>query len=550
MTTTARRRRLAKGILGLSSMAIALVAWAFASPVGASPDEDYHLTSIWCGHGARDGLCEPAVQADERQALESLLTSPCYVFRSDASAACQVATLEDNDNLVVTDRGNFDGTYPPLFYFFMSFFVGEGVVPSVIAMRLVNILVALTLTTAVWLASPPGLRRALVGGTVVTLVPLGMFLLPSINPSSWAVLSAMTFTVALLGYITTEDRRRRILLGALSAVSLAIGCGARADVSIYTVLAVGLAVIMTWRSGAAHLRRLVYPVLLAVVAFVLFLSVGQSEAVSSATAPDPSFGSIARLFADIPSLWTGALGGWGLGWLDTSMPAIVWVSAWSVLVGVVFAALGGADRRQVLALVCIGGAVWVVPGYMQYISGHPVGAAIQPRYILPLIVMLAVIAIARVPGRRPVRWSGGQWVLVVVALSVANGAALYVNIRRYVTGIDVQQASLDRGREWWWDVPIGPNATWIIGSVAFGVALALLTSEMLRELPAEGSGPSTGADGADKVADVDGDVASRPMVDAGTGSRPLGDDTDAGSRPAEGASDDARPSDQVLSDPT
>ena len=322
-----------------------------------------------------------------------------------------------------------------------------------------NVLVALGLTTAVWLASPPGLRRGLVGGTVVTLVPLSIFLLSSINPSSWAVLSAMTFTVSLLGYITTEDRRRRITLGTLAVVSLAIGSGARADASVYTALAVGLAVVMTWRSSVAHLRRLVYPAMLGVVALALFLSAGQSEAVSNPAAPEPSFGSIARLFVDIPSLWTGALGGWGLGWLDTSMPAVVWVSAWSVLAGVTFAALGGIDRRQLLALVGIGGAVWVVPGYMQYISGYPVGAAIQARYILPLIVMLAVIAIARLPGCRPVRWSGGQWVLIVAALSLANAAALYFNIRRYVTGIDVQQASLDGDREWWWEIPVGPMAT-------------------------------------------------------------------------------------------
>ena len=281
------------------------------------------------------------------------------------------------------------------------------------------------------------------------------------------------------------------------------------------------------------------------VALALFLSAGQSEAVSNPAAPEPSFGSIARLFVDIPSLWTGALGGWGLGWLDTSMPAVVWVSAWSVLAGVTFAALGGIDRRQLLALVGIGGAVWVVPGYMQYISGYPVGAAIQARYILPLIVMLAVIAMARVPGRRPVRWSGGQWVLIVVALSIANAAALYFNIRRYVTGIDVQQASLDGGREWWWEIPVGPMATWIIGSVAFGVAVVILTSEM-RELPVEGRAGPTGAERTDGVVDV----AGPPVVDADTGGRPAGDAAETGSRPVEGDNDVARHSSQVPSDPT
>ena len=315
------------------------------------------------------------------------------------------------------------------------------------------------------------------------------------------------------------------------------------------MLAVVLAAIVTWRSGAAHLRRLVYPALLAVVAFVLFLSVGQSEALSNAAAPDPSLGAIARVFADIPSLWTGALGGWGLGWLDTSLPAVVWISSWSVLVGAVFSALDGMGRRQLLALAGAGGAVWVVPGYMQYISGHPVGAAIQPRYILPLIVMLAIIAIARVPGRVPVRWSRSQWVLIVMALSLANAVALYFNIRRYVTGTDVMEANLDAGREWWWEMPIGPMATWIVGAVAFAAGLLVLTTEMLGELAAEGRDPAPGGEGADELPEADGDPDGRPMAHAGPGSRPLAKDADAGG-PPDGTSDHPGPSGRALDEPT
>ncbi|QGQ18886.1 DUF2142 domain-containing protein [Cellulomonas sp. JZ18] len=470
----------AAGVVGLAALLVALLGWALASPVGATPDEDYHLASIWCGQGERDGLCEAGDGETSREVQQRLLSSPCYAFEPAESAACQGPVMTEDTELVDSERGNFVGAYPPVFYFVMSIFVGDEVADSVLVMRAVNALLVVLLVAAVWLASPPGLRGGLVGGAVVTAVPLGMFLLPSVNPSSWALLSAMTLPVAVLGYITTADRRRRWVLGVLAAVALGVGAGARADAALYGALAIGLAGIATLRPGWAHVRRLVYPALLGVVAILLFFSAGQSESVSAGGGPTSmSLPAFVRLMGDVPSLWTGALGSWGLGWLDTYMPAVVWVAAWSVLVGTVFAALAGADLRRLAALLVGGVAVWVVPTYMQYLSGYPVGAAIQPRYVLPIIVVLAVVALSRTQGPA-VRWSGGQWALVVLALGVAHAVALHTNVRRYVTGADVVDPDLDAGAEWWWPgLPLGPTALWVVASAAFVVAVGLLTLSLV-----------------------------------------------------------------------
>lgn len=502
------------GVVGLLALATAFVAWALSSPVGASPDEDYHLASIWCGQGAREGLCEPGGAADTREVQRRLIASPCFAFKPAESAACQWPIMTGDTELVDTDRGNFDGSYPPAFYFTMSFFAGDQVADSVIVMRVVNGLLALLLLGAVWVASTSGLRRGLVGATAVTLVPLGMFLLPSINPSSWALLSAIALPVAALGYLTTDDRRRRWVHGALAAVALLVGAGARADSAIYGALAIGLAGIVTLRFSWAHVRRLVYPAFLVLVALVLFSTTGQSESISGSGETTLSFGAFVRLMGDVPSLWTGALGGWGLGWLDTYLPAIVPVAAWAVLVGVVFAALAGAGPRRLVALAVAGGAVWVVPTYMQYLSGYPVGAAIQPRYILPMIIILVVIALARTD-EPPVRWAVGQWVLVVVALACANAVALHTNLRRYVTGSDVVDPGLDAGAEWWWpSLPFGPTVTWVVGSVAFALALAALTLPMTSTGQVRGTGPEVARGDVAAVA-AGSDVAATPRPGVG-----------------------------------
>ena len=75
-----------------------LFSWAFASPIGAPPDGDFHLASIWCAQGDRLGMCKVEKAKDSNQV--ELLTprtfsryqNPyghfCYVGNSGASAGC------------------------------------------------------------------------------------------------------------------------------------------------------------------------------------------------------------------------------------------------------------------------------------------------------------------------------------------------------------------------------------------------------------------------------------------------------------------------------
>jgi hypothetical protein len=503
---TTRSGSLAK-VLGALAILVALGSWALASPVGASPDEDYHLNSTWCGQGVREGVCESGESSADRRVPAALTQSAeCYNFDPQTSASCQgQGFTDDEQQLVLSDRGNFVGDYPPVFYFFTSWFVGDDISVSVIAMRLANALLFVLTVGATYLASAPGLRRALVGGFAITAVPLVMFLIPSINPSAWAVLGVGTVMVAVLGYLTAETRGRRLVLAALAALSVLLAAGARADAAIFSVVAIGAALIMTLRPGVRHLLRMVYPVVLAVVCAVAFLSAGQSEAVSTGDVrPTLSFAVVGDIFMQIPSLWVGSLGQWGLGWLDTTMPSVVWVLSWGVFVALVFAAVAGADRRRGLALAGIVVALWVVPGYIQYLAAAPVGTGVQPRYILPLIVLLAVAALARLEGEAFRITAGQRWVMVVL-LSVANAVAMHRNIRRYVTGVDVPSMNLDADIEWWWGIPVSPMVVLVVGASAFAVGLALLTSELTRVSPAAREQVGAG-DGAEAGPDRPGTV--------------------------------------------
>jgi len=515
---------------------VALVAWALASPVGSAPDDDYHIVSIWCGRGDADGFCQPSDVPGERKVPRQFLDAPCFAFDPAKSAACQPAFVADPE-LVSTNRGNFDGDYPPVYYWTMNWFAGRHLVQSVLLMRLVNIFVAVAMVTAVAVLSPPGVRRAVVAAASLTVVPLGLFMLTSVNPSSWALTSAFTFTFALVGYLVTSGRRRRVLAG-MAALSLLIGAGARGDAGLYAAFGAVLAVLVAWRSGVR--KDLVVPGVLALAGLVTFLSVGQSDNANLDPGSRPSVSDMVWTMFDIPSLWTGSMGNWGLGWLDTYASPVVWIASWSVLVGGVFAALPSKDRRHQLALVALGAAVWIVPGYTQIRSGYPVGGWVQPRYILPLVAMLVGVAFLRTTGG--VRWTKVQWLLAVVALTVANSVGLFNTMRRFTTGSDVGGLNLGNSTEWWWAMPVGPMAVWFVGSVAFGVAITGLLGTLKQAVepsaapvqlaavqtadPAPTADPGHGEPGHDKPGhDEPGRDEPAPEVDRDPPTEPVPSDS-------------------------
>src|SRR5690606_5772128 len=135
---------------------------AFASPIGASPDDDYHLASIWCAADGRPDLCAPSEYGDGwRKVPPGIMTAPCYVSDPDGSAACQDWDVGRAPS-INADHGNWTGAYPPVFYATMNVFASTDIQVSALAMRLANVMIFVGLTTALALLLPRDLRVPLV----------------------------------------------------------------------------------------------------------------------------------------------------------------------------------------------------------------------------------------------------------------------------------------------------------------------------------------------------------------------------------------------------
>lgn len=470
---------------------IALLAWSLASPMGASPDDDFHLDSIWCSSAVDQSSCLPGSAPNKRVVPEALVHSACFAGNSTITAACQGRRLPSSQPTVDTDRGSFANEYPPVYYATMGLFVTPDILGSVWFMRLINVLLFVAVTTALACLLPARRRVALIAGWLITTVPLGAFLLASNNPSSWALIGVGSSWLALLGYFESTGRRR-VALGALFAVTVIMAAGARGDAAVYTVIGSAIAILLTFRRDRAYLLSAILPVAMAIVAAAFFLStqqagvattgLGTASAISgsqnSATAAPVYTGLalIAYNLLTVPSLWAGAFGEWGLGWLDTAVPAVVRVAAAGVFAAVVFLGLRHAGWRKTVAVVGLALVLWLLPTYVLVRGGNIVGDNVQPRYLLPLIVVIGALAILTV-GRGRFRLSWLQASIAGAGLVIAQTVSLQVNIRRYVTGTGVQGFNLDAGDRWWWSSAPAPMVVWIVGSLAYAALIVVLIRE-------------------------------------------------------------------------
>lgn len=416
----------------------------------------------------------------------------CYAYHPDIGAACQNEyPVTDDPEMVWANRGNFEGLYPGLFYGVTGLMASSAIEFSAIAMRIFSAVLCVGITTALFLLLPVRRRATLTWSWLISIIPLGIFTIASNNPSSWAIISGGALWIALVGFFETTGKQR-VGLAIVAVLATLIGAGARADSAVYAGLAAGVALVLTFERSRRWLLSALLPVGVIVIAVVFYFSSFQGAVAasgSSMASGGPQKNPLILLASNIlnlPLLWAGVfghegLGDWGLGWLDTLMPGVMTVGALVCFGAVVFAGFTFTSWRKNLALAGVALALLVFPLYVLYQAHAIVGAEVQPRYILPLIVMLAGIALFAVDGRG-LMLSRLQKYFVATVLTVAHGVALHYNLRRYITGMDLGNWNLDVGIEWWWG-GLSPMFVWTLGTVTFGVVAFVIARSLSEGIP-------------------------------------------------------------------
>ena len=490
---------LRKCLFGVTAALLIFGSWALSSPYGSDPDSNFHLTSIWCANGYQAGVCEegspefsemdpPSVRVPNSVGLAGY----CFSYEPNVSASCEVDVARSVD-MYETRSNNASGLYPNGYYRFMNLFRQETTTQSVLIFRLMNILLFVLLAFSVLILTDGKTAISWMYGVAASCVPLFLFTLTSSNPSSWALIGVGTYWVFLYAIFQTRARLMRTLqvCGALVSASLAIS--SRSDAAIYVGISSFTIPVLVWLRNRTlgNRRMLLIPAAISLIVFVIATGVEQTAVVSEGMfgtgSQDRGSLHIAMLnFFRLPAIPTGVFGftgaGGELGWLDTKMPEGVSIFSLFVFAGLLTWSWQG--RRGLSRGVEIAHLILpvLIPFFILQLDNAYVGENVQGRYVLPLIPAALSISILGRLNSGQNTLSGNSLRIMGALLSVAHGVALHVNIRRYVTGLDVNGINLTTNAEWWWPRGPSPMWTWAIGSTSFAVFVILVLPNLWKLL--------------------------------------------------------------------
>lgn len=484
----------------VASVFFALAAWACSSPPGSAPDDDFHLSSIWCAFPSGD-TCQLVaaphkreVGVEQRWLSKAVVDADCYRFHPWVSGACEAAQ-EATPQPQVPGRVNA-GLYPYGYHEVMHLFVGSSVTDSVLLMRLFNGLVAIVFVGAALAVSRH--RRAIGLAWGVGLGPLTAFLIASTNPTSWAVIGLGTLWAFLLAlFDATSVRRRAVALTGVVA-SYALASIARADSPVIGSVIVGVCVIgyLPWRRGPWKFGAGVAAAIVLAAAIqyegstASRVSAGGLHVAGQHGQGGSRFGLLATNVFHLPDFLMGLFGGFGgLGWLDTPVPAAA-VAAYALAAMWIVIAAFRSHGRVRIALTVILVALAAIPLEVLFAARELFGAAVQPRYVLPLFIAALGLAAAAAydtgwaPRRR-------NLILVGVALAIANAYALQANEARYTVTNAKISLLLSHG-SWSPFRHIPADAVWMLGGLA-GLVAWMAAIDLITRTGAERPGSDESA---------------------------------------------------------
>ena len=504
------------GVLLTVGAGLTLAAWLYASPPGSSPDDGFHLGSIWCAGGFHPDRCIEALgAADPEFAIAPAVLGelPCVGGDGRRPATCVNGLFASLDGQFRLIPANMTGTRAAVYYRTANLLVSEDHASAIARIRLMNAALALLVVGLTAAVAAADVRRAVVASWLIASVPLGLFLLTSLNSTAWGLIGLGTLWANAITTLRPGVAWRRSLAGVLALLGATMALGARTEAGAHLTVIVLALTALAFSDAAPKLdavRRLrerpLVTLLGALAALAITATIIRVSAVGYLAGALSGFSSgwerlVARgisnpvltLAAETPQLWTGGLGTWGLGWLDTAMPSAVSVPVTAAFVMLAAFGLVGASRGRSIAAGVVLTGMLALPVTSLLSVGLVVQEQLQARHYLPLLYVMLGIALVRSRHQGPLVLSRGTRLTIAAALSIGHAVALTININRYTRGL-TEFLYIDTNREiaWWWGgwAP-SPGTVWAVGSVAF--AVAAFSALSLFRAPASDDGAAVSA---------------------------------------------------------
>ncbi len=467
------------------------VCWSFASPIYSVPDEPAHAVRAYSVAHLDILGREPA----DPNAPGTIVRVPnamlgdnpaCYAFTRVVPANC----TGPNGDPTMVDATTNAGRHPPLYYFVAGLpsWLTKSI-DSVYLMRIWSaLLCAAVLASAMVTAFRPSSRAWMPISIVVALTPMALYLLGSVNPSSLEIAAGIGVWVSGLALVSEREVDTRVLLRFVVAGVLLILV--RQLGPLWFLLAVGA---LLWLTGVERTKALLRDRRIRWSALVLVLAglvqglwlviVKPLDSTRNGTEPlDLTNAQILRgELAHVGVLYREMIG--VFGWRDTLAPDITYGILTMLIGALVVGAVLVGRRRTAAVLGAVIAATVVIPIVLESRAVRTADFFWQGRYTLPLavgVVLLAGHAIGeRMPTRSGVaRW---RWMVLGVALLVAQEAALWQVLQRFMVGLG--RGGLRFWNDAAWSPPVPAVLLMVLYAVAMGTAITLVLTRETVDQP-------------------------------------------------------------------
>jgi hypothetical protein len=300
---------------------------------------------------------------------------------------------------------------------------------------------------------------------MIVNIPLGYFIISSINSSAWPFIFTSILFPLFYNIIHWKSSITVSITKISLLISLLIICQQiRPDVSLFiaiyftTLLPFLFKFKPEWGRNFYNIKvhNLLLLIISIISSFILAIFTwNRSNLVSFRDFEISLWETISR----IPSIITGVFGGWGLGSLEVRMPSINYVLILFVFLALLFRGLKFSNIYQTTSLLLQLMFAFLIPLFVVIQSNLKVGEWFQPRYILPIFYGITIHAIMiNLKNLKEKR----QLIPIAVISTISFIFALYTTARRYTIGLGNFDLNLKNDISWWWDFQLLPNPITII----------------------------------------------------------------------------------------
>ena len=382
---------------------------AASTPIGSSADDSYHLPSIWCSWPMSSEYCEKTAEKgtylvpsriDGAQSL-CYLAIDGHMARQVESAKC-IEGISKSEKSLSSHLNQNIGYYPPLFYQISRVFVMDNVEKTIFSIRMFWSLIFIFLFVVYMRLTHRTNHSNQILRFLVAMVPLGVALVPSTNPSSAAVISLFFYPAFLsLAIQNTGTFRRGITLYFLTFCTFILGALSRTDAFFYLVFA-SVAVFFIyprrWKSKGVLLTL---PA--AVISAFILRNARQSDSLLSGLGGNSqlNWNGIDLLSSNLSRFLDFVLGfwgyHWGLGWkFEPPLPGHYAVLLFAIFTvtsirklriekGEIF--IGDLQRRLIVVILGLT-LLMTIAIYQHQVACVGIGDIVQPRYLYPMFVSI------------------------------------------------------------------------------------------------------------------------------------------------------------------